>query len=102
MELLLFGHGGARVLVFPTSQGRFYEWEDQGMMDALGDHLARGWLQLCCVDSVDAESWYATWKHPDDRARRQLDYERYLLDEVLPFSESRNPDPFLIATGASF
>lgn len=102
MELLVFGHGGARVLVFPTSQGRFYEWEDQGMMDALGDHLAAGWLQLYCVDSVDAESWYASWKHPDDRARRQLEYERYLLDEVLPFSESRNPDPFLIATGASF
>ena len=102
MELLVFGHAGARVLVFPTSQGRFFEWEDQGMMEALGEHLARGWLQLFCVDSVDAESWYANWKHPDDRARRQLDYERYLLDEVLPFTDHRNPDPFLIATGASF
>jgi esterase/lipase superfamily enzyme len=102
MELLVFGHAGARVLVFPTSQGRFYEWEDRGMMHALGEHLARGWLQLYCVDSVDAESWYANWKHPDDRARRHLQYERYLLDEVLPLSEHRNPNPFLMATGASF
>jgi hypothetical protein len=35
MELLLFGPGGARVLAFPTSMGRFFEWEDHGMVDAL-------------------------------------------------------------------
>lgn len=102
MDLLVFGHGGARVLVFPTSMGRFFEWEDRGMMDALGDQIRNGWLQLVCVDSVDSESWYAKWKHPHDRARRNYDYESYILREVLPFSQSRNPDPFVIATGASF
>jgi esterase/lipase superfamily enzyme len=101
MELLVFGHAGARVLVFPTSQGRFYEWEERGMVGALGEHLRNGRIQLYCVDSVDAESWYARWKHPVDRARRQDQYERYLIDEVLPLSR-RNPNPFLIVTGASF
>ena len=101
MELLVFGHGGARAVVFPTSQGRFFEWQDRGMIDALGDHISNGWLQLYCVDSVDAESWYARWKHPEDRARHQTAYERYVLDEVLPLSR-RNPNPYLIATGASF
>lgn len=28
MELLIFGHGGAKVLVFPTRSGRFHEYED--------------------------------------------------------------------------
>ncbi len=102
MELLVFGHAGARVLVFPTSQGRFYEWEDRGMVEALGEQLARGWIQLFCVDSVDAESWYAQWKHPGDRAWRHEQYDRYLVYEVIPFSASRNPDPTLITTGASF
>jgi esterase/lipase superfamily enzyme len=102
MDLLVFGHGGARVLVFPTSMGRFFEWEDRGMMDALGDHLRSGWLQMVCVDSVDAESWYAKGKHPRDRALRNYDYESYILREVLPFSQSRNPNPFVIATGTSF
>ena len=69
MDLLIFGHAGARMLVFPTSMGRFFEWEDRGMMHALGEHLENGWLQLYCVDSVDAESWYAKHKHPADRAR---------------------------------
>jgi len=101
MELLVFGHAGARLLVFPTSQGRFFEWQDRGMVETLGEHLRRGWIQMYCVDSVDAESWYARWKHPDDRARRQSAYERYVLDEVLPLTR-RNPNPFLMVTGASF
>ena len=102
MELLVFGHAGARVLVFPTSQGRFFEWEDRGMVAALGEHLERGWVQLYCVDSVDAESWYARRRHPVERARRHVQYENYLLNEVLPLSSRINPTPFLITTGASF
>jgi esterase/lipase superfamily enzyme len=102
MDLLIFGHAGARVLVFPSSMGRFYEWEDQGMIGALGEHLERGWLQLYCVDSVDADSWYAKWKYPADRAHHHARYDRYLHDEVLPLTRYRNDNPFLITTGASF
>ena len=102
MDLLVFGHAGARVLVFPSSMGRFFEWEDQGMIGALGDQLERGWLQLYCVDSVDAESWYAKHKHPAERAAWHSRYDAYLRDEVLPLMQSRNPNPFLITTGASF
>jgi esterase/lipase superfamily enzyme len=102
MEMLVFGHAGARGLVFPTSRARFYEWEDRGMIAALGEHLERGWLQLFCVDGLDGESWYCRGRHPAERARRHDQYDRYLVDEVLPFSTHKNPNPFLIATGASF
>jgi esterase/lipase superfamily enzyme len=102
MELLVFGHAGARLLVFPTSMGRFYEWEDRGMVGALHHHIAHGWLQLFCVDSVDGESWYDRRAHPGARAWRHVQYEHYLLHEVLPFIHARNRTPFLITTGASF
>src|SRR5206468_3512709 len=36
------------------------------------------------------------------RARRHEQYDQYILNEVLPYSEQRNPNPFLITTGASF
>jgi esterase/lipase superfamily enzyme len=101
MELLLFGHGGARLIAFPTSNGRFFEWEDRGLVAAVGEHVDRGWLQVYCVDSVDGESWYAHHRHPGERAWRQELYDRYLLHEVLPFSCSRNPNPFAITAGAS-
>ncbi len=58
MEMLVFGHGGLPAIVFPTSQARFYEFEDQGMVAAVADKLEGGRLQLFCVDSVDSESWY--------------------------------------------
>src|SRR5437868_12879278 len=102
MELLVFGHAGARALVFPTSMGKFFEWEDRGMISALGEHLERGWLQLYCVDSVDSESWYAKRKHPADRARHHARYDAYIRDEVVPLTQHRNQSDFLITTGASF
>lgn len=102
MELIIAGHAGARVLVFPTSKGRFYEWEDRGMFDTLSHHLEQGWIQMICVDSVDAESWYAWWKHPGARAWRHVQYENYLLHEVLPLSWQKNPTPYLMTIGASF
>ncbi len=100
--MLVFGHAGARVLVFPTSMGRFFEWEDRQMIAALGEHLNNGWLQLFCVDSVDGESWYCNWAHPGGRAYRHQQYDLYLYNEVLPFIEWKNPNPYLITTGASF
>jgi esterase/lipase superfamily enzyme len=68
---------------------------------ALAEHLENGWLQLFCVDSVDAESWYAKWKWPGDRAWRHELYDRYILHEVLPFTRGRNANPYQIVTGAS-
>src|SRR3954453_3189965 len=64
MELLIFGHGGARLLVYPTSLARFYEWEDRGMIGALHQHLERGWVQAYCLDGIDREAWYARHRHP--------------------------------------
>jgi esterase/lipase superfamily enzyme len=102
MELLIHGHAGARVLVFPTSMGRFYEYEDRGMVANLADHLEAGWLQLYCVDSVDAESFYCRWAQPSGRIARHMQYEEYILHEVLPLTRAKNDNPFLMAHGCSF
>ena len=101
MEMLVFGHAGARLFVFPTSKGKFYEWEDRGMMEVIRESIEQGWLQVFCVDSVDEESWYAHWKWPGDRAWRNVQYDHYLRNEVIPLTQ-HNPNPFLITTGASF
>ena len=102
MELLVHGHAGAPVLVFPTSGGRFYEYEDRGMVANLGDYVEQGWFQLYCVDSVDMESFYCAWAHPRGRIERHLQYEAYVLQEVLPLMRSKNPNDFLITHGCSF
>jgi esterase/lipase superfamily enzyme len=58
MEVLIFGHGGTPLVVFPTSMGRFYDYENRNMIDAVRERYETGKLQAFCVDSVDTESWY--------------------------------------------
>ena len=102
MELLVFGHDGIPLLVFPTSMGRFFDYESRGMIQALQNKYEHGQLQAFCVDSVDAESWYNKAVPPRERAHRHTEYDRYLFDEIVPFIRSRNRSDLLIATGCSF
>src|SRR5262249_25867434 len=85
-----------------TSMGRFFDWENRGMISAIGEQVERGALQFYCVDSVDAESWYAEDKPPAERVARHVQYDRYLADEVVPFTLDKNANPLAIAAGASF
>jgi esterase/lipase superfamily enzyme len=102
MELLVFGHAGARVLAFPASKHPFYDWENRGLVGSLAWHLDMGQIQLFCIDQVDGESWYGWGLHPAQRARRHVQYDDYLTNEVVPFTQKANPSPLLIAAGPSF
>ena len=102
MELLVFGHAGPRMLVFPSRKQRFFEYEEHGMVHALRHPLIAGELQLVCVDGVDEESLYCFDKTPEQRIDRHLAYERYIIGEVLPFSAKLNPRTPLTAHGCSF
>jgi esterase/lipase superfamily enzyme len=101
MELLVFGHAGPPYIVFPSSMGAFFEYEDSGMVAALHDKLHHGGLQLFCVSSVDRESWYNRGAHPRHRVERALAYEQYLLNDVVPLIRHRNPNGIGV-TGCSF
>ena len=102
MEMLIQGHAGRPFLVFPTSMGKYFEFEDRGMTATLAGKLDSGQLQLFCIDSVDSESWYNRSAHPATRVARHLQYEKYVLDEVLPLIHQKNPDPQITTTGCSF
>jgi len=101
MELLVFGHAGAKVLVFPTRDGRFFEYENLGIIGSLAHKIDAGQLQLFCVDSIDHESLYCFWRHPADRIRRHMHFEEYVLHEVMPLMAAMNDHPCTIAHGAS-
>ena len=57
MEMLVFGYSGARVRVFPTSKGRYYEWEDRGMIHSMSEPIERGHDKVFCSYTDDEESW---------------------------------------------
>jgi esterase/lipase superfamily enzyme len=101
MELLVFGHAGPPTIVFPTSCGRFYDFEDRGMVHAVEEKIERGELQLVCVDSVDAESWYNQSVGPRGRVARHVQYESYVMEEVVPLVRSLGGQGRMSAAGAS-
>lgn len=102
MELLIFGHAGLPVVAFPTSCGRFFDFEDRGMIGALSEKIDAGQLQLFSVDSVDAESWYNRSAAPHLRILRHAQYEDYLIHELIPLIRQRNPQRSLVSLGCSF
>lgn len=102
MHVRWFGRGGARVLAFPTTMGNHNEWPNRRMPDVLRHQIERGWIQLWCLDHNHDASWYDKTAHPGARAWRHLQYDRYVIDELLPFTQHVNGNGFVIATGASF
>jgi len=102
MEMLIFGYAGTPLVVFPTSMGKFFEYEDQNMVGILASKIDAGELQIFCPDAADTESWYNKSIHPRARVLRHLQYERYILHEMLPFLRWKNNAPRLAVTGCSF
>ncbi len=102
MELVAYGHAGVPLLVFPTLGGRFYEYEDQGMIQTISSKIENGELNVFCVDSVDKESWQNVEIHAYQRVMRHFAYEAYILNDVLPLIRATaSPSP-LSVTGCGF
>src|SRR5574339_267451 len=103
MELKVYGYYGKPVLVFPPQGGRFFDFEGFGMIGVLSPFIEAGQIKVFTVDSLDSESW-ANWDaHPADRARRHQDYDRYIVEEVIPFmrQHSGGTDQKFLTTGVS-
>jgi esterase/lipase superfamily enzyme len=80
--VITYGHWGRPVLVFPSEQGRAWDFENNGMVGAVADLLEAGRVKLYCVDSYDAASWSDSSAPVEERARRHGAYESWILDQV--------------------
>ena len=68
--LIRYGHSGRPVLVFPSEQGRAWDYENNGMVGAVADLVEAGRVKLYCVDSFDHLTWSDTSVPLEERARR--------------------------------
>lgn len=96
MEFKVYGQGGQPCLAFACEGGRFYDWEDHGMVGSLAPFLEEGRLQLFCADSLDDESWLGQGD-PRTRAEAQERWFCYLSEELIPRALALNA-----ATGGHF
>jgi esterase/lipase superfamily enzyme len=103
MSLNVYGHWGAPIIVFPCSRGRYFDYEGLGMIDAIAGFIDAGKIKLFCVDSVDAQSWYNFDLPPAARNARHEAYDRYIVEEMIPFvrAHCRQPGARIMANGCS-
>jgi esterase/lipase superfamily enzyme len=101
MSLKVYGHDGRPVVAFPSQEGRYWDFENWGMVDACAGFIESGRMRIVAVDGIDWQTW-ANWDaHPGDRARRHEDYDRYLATEVAPFVRELTGRETAWLTGAS-
>ena len=92
MEFKVYGYRGNPVLVFPSQDGRFFDFENNGMVDCVKDYIEDGRIQLFCCDSNDVNSWSSTTLDPRTRIENHEAYTRYITEELCPhiFDISKN------------
>jgi esterase/lipase superfamily enzyme len=84
-QVVVHGHYGRPVLVFPSEAGSAWDFDNNGMVDAVRWMVEAGRVKLYCVDSADAATWADRTVSLEERARRHDAYERWVLEQVLPF-----------------
>jgi esterase/lipase superfamily enzyme len=102
IELLIFGHSGYPVILFPTSNGRYYQNKDFGLIDAAAWLLEQGKVKIYCPDSIDGITWYNKSVHPAERAKNHTWYDKMILEEVASLARNETGYSKLVTAGCSF
>lgn len=84
VEVVLHGHWGRPVLWFPSEAGSPHDFAANGLLDAARPALDAGLVKILCVPSYDEQSWSASWKPLQDRARAHLAYEDWVMWQAVP------------------
>jgi esterase/lipase superfamily enzyme len=98
LTLIAHGHYGRPVLVFPSERGRAWDFENNGMVDAVAGLVDAGRVKLYCVDSADAYTWSDNSVPIEERARRHTEYEAWIVDHVVPWIAADCGGPTEIVT----
>jgi esterase/lipase superfamily enzyme len=99
-RILAYGHWGRPLLAFPAERGNPWDWEANGVVDALAPLLEGGRLKLYALDSFDEWSWTADVPL-EERARRHGAYEHWIVDHVVPLVHADSPATEPMLAGAS-
>jgi esterase/lipase superfamily enzyme len=101
MRCRVYGHAGKPILVFPTQGGGLEEYEAFGMIDQIRPWIDQGKVQVICADGLDGQTWVNESSHPADRVRRYNDYDRYIMNELVPFIWQKSGNQRIITSGCS-
>ncbi len=92
MGVVVYGHYGPPMVAFPTTGGDEGEYERQGVIGAMAGAIDAGRVKVFCVNTNHGDSFGNSRAHPRHRSWMQAQYDRYIVDEVVPFVRSHCGD----------
>lgn len=101
-EMLVYGHSGYPVVIFPSTMGRYFESKDFKLIEAAKWFLEQGKVQIFAVDSIDKLSWYNRKVHPSKKVQNHVWYDKMILEEVVNRIRFNSPTGRVAVSGASF
>jgi len=100
--VIAYGHYGRPLLAFPSQEGPAWQYEERGMIDAVGGLIEAGRVKVYAVDSFDSGSWYRQDLPLEERARLHGLYEDWIVSQVVPFIQDDSASHEIMVTGVSF
>lgn len=100
--MLVVGHAGYPVIVFPTSMGHYYENKDFKLIESARWYIDQGLIRIYCPDGMDKESWYNRGIHPADRVRTHNAYENVILHDIVHRVRHDTGTGKVVMAGCSF
>lgn len=85
MEIATYGHFGLPLLLFPTAAADYLEYERFQMIDALAEVIDAGKVKVFSINSINSESWLNRAVPVKYKGLRQVQYNNYITDEVVPY-----------------
>ena len=103
MNVIVHGHWGPPMILFPTSGGDEGEYERQSLIGAIAEHLDAGRVKTFSVNVNHSDSFANKGAHPLHRSWMQRQYDAYIRHEVIPFvrDHCRSNDTAVWTMGAS-
>ena len=84
MEFKVYGDRGKLCFAFPPQNGKFFDFENFGMVDCIAHWIESGQVMLVCPDGIDGESWSDKNGDPRRRIEMQERWFRYITRELYP------------------
>lgn len=102
MEIVVYGDYGFPLLFFPTAAADYLEYERFHIIETIRPFIEAGKVKAYSINSINNEAWMNSDVHPSHRAMRQVQYNSYIENEVVPYIwNDCNGRIGIITTGAS-
>ncbi|MCI0393558.1 MAG: esterase [Chloroflexi bacterium] len=85
MEIVTYGYYGFPLLLFPTAAADYLEYERFYMIEVIREQIDAGKVKVFSINSINRESWLSPHMHPYHMAIRQMQYNDYICNEVVPY-----------------